>query len=97
VATSRQDHLDHAPNPLRAQLHQNIDQGSRRIQIQNQTKRETTTAQDVRIHQKWGTPQMQSHKLNELSIMLPVVKKTNIHVAGEYAVRFATEKWAPHM
>jgi hypothetical protein len=29
--------------------------------------------------------------------MLPVVRKTNIHVAGEYVVRFATEKWAPHM
>jgi hypothetical protein len=97
MATSRQDHLDHAPSPLRAQLHQIIDQASPRIRTQNQTKLETTTAQDFRIQRMWGTPQTQSHKLNELSIMLPVVRKTNIHVAGEYVVGFATENRAPHM
>jgi hypothetical protein len=68
-------YLNHTLNSSRAQLHQIIDQRSRRIQIQNHTKRETTIAQDLRIQRMWGTPQTQSHKLNKLSIMLPVVKK----------------------
>jgi hypothetical protein len=52
---------------------------------------ETTTAPDVRKQRLWGTPQTQSHKLDELLIMLSVVD-ISILVAEQEVVRLATRK-----
>jgi hypothetical protein len=52
---------------------------------------ETTTAPDVRKKRLWGTPQTQSHKLNELLIMLSVVE-ISILVVEQEVVRLATKK-----